>query len=118
MERGDSTRVWPQPALLTRPAPRFNVLSVVAPVLGVLVGCVVFYVLNNHFNWWAGRAVDAGIRTLGWFVILGFACAVIALVRRESWWGITAVALAVNGVVLLSFWVKQTSLWPGLWPEP
>lgn len=112
MDRGDSTRMWPQKMLPTRPAPRFNVTSVVAPFLGGFVGCVVFYVLYDHFGWWAGRAVDAAIRTLGWFVVLGFVCAVTASVRGEKWWGVSAVGLILNGAVLAAFVQKNYSLWP------
>jgi hypothetical protein len=118
MDRGADTNTYAQQALPPRPAPRLNVASVVAPISGVLVGCVVFYVLDNQFNWWAGQAVDAGIRTLAWFVAIGFVCAFVALARGEKWWGVTAFGLIMNGVLLVAFVQKNYSLWPGLWPEP
>ncbi len=118
MHRDPNIELSPQTTLPTRSAPRFNVISVVAPILGFICGCAVSYVLNDQFGWWAGHALEAGIHTLGWFIVIGFLCAVIALVRVEKWWGVTAVGLVVNGIVLISFWVKQTSIWPGLWPEP
>lgn len=77
-----------------------------------------FYVRYAHFHEWAGTALENGIRTLGWFVCLGFLFAVLAIVRKEKWWGVTAFGLVVNGGLLIAFYLKNVSIWPGLWPEP
>lgn len=104
--------------LPSRLAPRFTMIAATAPIFGLVCGCAVFYVLYDHFGWWAGRALDAGIRTWGWFVAVGFIGALIGLMRREKWRGLTAIALLFNGIALVSFWLKNMSLWPGVWPEP
>src|SRR3954451_3288713 len=99
MEHPAKAPAWPPATPAARAAPRLNVVSVTAPVLGFVCGCGVFELLNDHFGWWAGRALEAGIHTLGWFVVLGFLCAVVAIVRAEKWWGVTAFGLLFNGAV-------------------
>jgi hypothetical protein len=118
MDRVPQTPSWPPDIQQRRAGPRFNVISALSPLLGFVNGCVVAYVLNDHYHWWAGHAIEAGIHTLGWFVVVGFLAGVIAWVRVEKWRGVTALGLLLNGAALVLFWANSYSVWPGVWPEP
>lgn len=108
----------PHDAPPSRPPPRLNVISMTVPILGVVTGLIVFFILYDQFNWWPGRAVDAGIHTLAWFIVVGFLASVVAAIRREKWWGMTAFGMIANGGLMVVYWVKSYSIWPGVWPEP
>ena len=86
--------------------------------MGFVCGVVMIFVRHDTFGVWWGTAVEEGIHTLGWFVVFGLLCAVIALVRVEKWWGVATAGLVLNGGVIVIYFLNGYSVWPGLWPEP
>lgn len=84
--------------MYVRPRPCWNVLSVLAPFLG-LGGALVaaFFQDGEH----AVHVFKVAEMTLGVFLVFGFAFACIALVRSERLWGITALGIALNSPFLL-----------------
>jgi hypothetical protein len=82
-----------------RPA-RWNVISVCAPFLGFVCG-VAAGMSAPHFRWFEwGFSVWLG------FGVFGLLSAVIALSRAERLWGVTAIGLITNAILV--FWLVPT----------
>ena len=78
---------------------RYNVKSIIAPLVGSLCGAVVV-VICNCLDWWWASSLKAGIITLDAFIVRGFFFAFIALARREKAWVVTIIGLVLNGGLL------------------
>ena len=77
-------------------APRYNLLSVAAPFLGVFAALALLGVFGaeGHWYWtWRGEAVGA---VLIGSCVVGLAFALTALARSERLWGLTALGLLLN----------------------
>jgi hypothetical protein len=77
--------------------PRWNVISVCAPVVGLLCG---FFagISAPHFRWF-----QWGFSVWLAFAVLGLLSGVIALSRAERLWGLTAAGLIINAALV--FWL-------------
>ena len=79
-----------------RPA-RWNVCSVGMPFVGLICGVVVG--LGGRDIIWEGHPMDGafwGFRVWFGFCVLGLLAALIALVRAERLWGVTALGIILN----------------------
>jgi hypothetical protein len=77
--------------------PRWNVISVCAPVVGFLCGSFVG-IAAPHFQWFLW-----GFSVWLAFAVLGLLSSVIALGRTERLWGLTAAGLIMNAALV--FWL-------------
>jgi hypothetical protein len=98
-----------------RSRPRCNILSVAAPLLGVLAAVIVLgaFGADGHWYWtWRGGVV---MGLVAGSCVVGAVLAGIALARSERLWGLTALGLALNvplpllllgqGLVFLGRWL-------------
>jgi hypothetical protein len=73
---------------------RWNVVSMCAPFLGFLLGCVAGAAYGGH----PVSVAVVGLRTYGIVSVIGFLSGAIALVRRERWVGLAIAALLLNAI--------------------
>jgi hypothetical protein len=99
-----------RPTLCQRPRPCWNVLSAIAPFLGI-GGAIVAYCLGQYFFHQHPAHLKTAAMTFGAFLLFGFISACIALVRSERLWGITALGIAINAPFAFIAWAAPWD-WP------
>ena len=82
---------------LTRHKPRWNIASLIAPLVGILAAIPVYFI----FGAWFGTLFDI-------YVLLGFSAfgvlfAVISFARLERWMIVSLVGLVVNSLPWIWF---------------
>lgn len=82
-----------------RRPPRWNVVSLLAPVAGFLGAFLLVSVEVNRQNFDARRGWAVG--TLYGVAVLGWACGFIAIRRAERPWGVTVSGFVLNAVLFL-----------------
>ena len=73
--------------------PRWNIASLSAPFVGFLGGYLAA-MSAPHFRW-----VEWGFRAWLGFAAGGTLCGVVALIRRERRWGVSAAGLVLNAAL-------------------
>src|SRR5262249_47775413 len=90
------------------PGPRYNLLSVAAPFLGVLAVLVFMGIVGTEGHWyWTWRG-GAAMGILASACVVGVVFAFVALARSERLWGLTALGFFLNAPLPLLL------LWQGL----
>lgn len=84
--------------------PCFNLLAASAPLLGVVSAIAAVLLEDYLFHEHPAHYIKTAGMTFGFFLLFGFVSACIALVRRERWWGLTALGLILNAPFLLIVW--------------
>jgi hypothetical protein len=89
-------------AIFPRPSPCWNIISLLSPVL---VGLPVLFIRTHPVqdSGWGWGAVGAILLAIGTSCFVGLTAGVIALCRRERLFGLTVLALLVNGFPILWF---------------
>src|SRR5262245_59024978 len=90
MSRGEQGRQGPPGR-----APRWSLLSVCAPFVGLLAGMGAGMAAPD-FRWFR-RGFPAWLS----FTVVRLVCAVVARVRRERLWGVTEAGLVLNAALTL-----------------
>jgi len=92
-----------------RPRPCFNLMSVMAPFVGV-VAIIAFLGLTGaggHWYWgWRGTWVAF---LLGASCSAGLVAGLVATARKERLWGLTAVGVLLNAPVAMTFFVASVN---------
>jgi len=90
-----------------RPRPCFNLMSVLAPFVGI-AAIIAFLGLtgaDGHWYWgWWGAWVAF---LLGASCLAGLVAGLVATARKERLWGLTAVGVLLNAPVVLTFFVAS-----------
>jgi hypothetical protein len=106
----DDGRRFPT-AATSGPSPFYNVISIVAPILGVVAVFVFVGIFGNENHWYGSWQAATAMGILGGSCFLGFVLAFIALARSERLWGLTAVGLILNSPLLvLLLWAALSNL--------
>ena len=86
-------------------------ISIVAPILGVVAVFVFFGIFGNEGHWYWGWRGATVMGILGGSCFLGFVLALIALARSERRWGLTVFGLILNSPLLvLLLWAALSNL--------
>lgn len=92
-----------------RPNPRYNLMSVAAPVLAVLVLFAFLGIVGTEGHWyWTWRG-GVGMGILALFSVVGVVLAVLAWARSERLWSLTLLGLLLNAPVPLALLVSGLS---------
>jgi hypothetical protein len=101
-----------------RSSPRFNFLSLAAPLVGLLVVALFFAIVgmdsfySRAMSWKGPLAVSI----LGVSCVAGFALGLIAWARWEKLWGLTVLGLLLNAPLpLMLLWTGLQVLGNWLW---
>ena len=87
-----------------RPAACYNLISVAAPFLGFFAAWILA-MIGPDWHW--TLLLETVIWILGGSCFVGFVLAIIALVRLERLWGLTAFGLILNAAPFLA-WMIMT----------
>ncbi|MBI3824214.1 MAG: hypothetical protein HY289_16220 [Planctomycetes bacterium] len=98
-----------------RPEPRracWNLISLATPFVGFFAGGA-----GGNGVIWDGHPMEGifcGVLTWGICCGLGLVAAIVATIRAERWWGVTAAAIVLNGilpVILLCAGCSELMTW-------
>src|SRR5262245_14233904 len=94
-----------------RPRPCFNLMSVLAPFVGILATIMFLGLTGDGGLWyWNLGSGDAWVAFfLGASCLAGLVTGLVATVRKEQMWGLTAVGMLLNAPVVMAFLVASVS---------
>src|SRR5947209_2300130 len=102
---------WFPMAPKCRPAPRYNLISIGAPFLGVLADFGFLGIVGTPGHWyWTWRGPTA-MAILGGSCLVGLVLTFLAIARSERHWSLTALGLILNArLLLMLLWVDKSIL--------
>jgi hypothetical protein len=97
-----------------RASPCWNLIALAVPIVAFFGGLAVGEAYGGH----PVSVAIVAVRGHGVLSLAGVGCGVIALVRRERLWGVTAVGLVVNGLGAVGLVAFLESPWnPPRWAD-
>ena len=92
-----------------RPPCRCGLFSLVAPLVGLLIGYASLWVRWMRPDDWGFGHLVVGIAIFAFFAVIGLFCAIVSLMRREKWVLVPLLGLLINAITLYLVAIEMAS---------